>query len=224
MSVAVLISSAPAISNYDDLISAIADALDRDDLSASQIPLFIAHAERESNRLLRVRPTLSSATATPTSRDVPLPSDFLKAHRIANIADDSRLIPVAIDSLSSYANRTDVTAYAQIGGVPPSIRLSPAPTSLTLDILYFAKIPSLSTNQQSNWLLASHHDAYYFMALAHAEAWLTNDARAQMWRDAADLVLNEIREADAVDRDPRGGALATEFPGFMTGNRAYSLV
>ena len=214
MSVAISVSSAPAIATYDDLIAAIASALDRDDLTATEIPLFIAHAEREFNRLLRVRQMRTIASIAATARDVTLPTDLLKLVQVER-ADGTRLFPVTLSQLARYSTRTDVEVYAQIGGVPPVIRLAPTPSDETLDVIYLAKIPSLSADNQSNWLLASHHDVYYFMALAHAEAWLSNDERAAIWRQAADLVIGEIADADRADRDTITDTLATEFPSIM---------
>ena len=203
MSIAVELPTAPSIANRSDLIARVASALDRDDLNADEIPLFIAHAERFFNRVLRVRQMWTTASIVATSRDVALPADYLKME-MATRADGAEIVPVTLHEIVRRASNTDgVEVYAEIGGVPPSIRLAPTPTGELLDIIYYAKIPNLSENVPTNWLLDGHHDLYYFATLLHAEAYIANDDRVAGWQNALDRGISELIAADMTDRTSR---------------------
>jgi len=215
MSVAVSLPSAPAISTYADLIAAVAENLNRGDLTDSQIPLAIANAERFFNRTLRVRNMLTTDSIAAIARDVEMPIDFLKMHYAAR-SDGKELLASTLSEVTRRKDFPDgVEVFAQIGGVPPSIRLSPAPTSEVLDIIYFAKIPNLSVNQQANWLLDAHHDLYYYAAIAECEGFLRSDEWLGAAVERRDQIIAEIQMADSVDRDPVNDILRTEFTAVM---------
>lgn len=222
MSVAAQLPSSPAIGGYTALIQAVASNLNRDDLSASFVPIAIANAERGFNRLLRVRPMLATATVIATGRDTFMPNDFLKMH-YATRKDGMEILPASLHEVTRRKDFTDgVEIYAQIGGVPPSIRLSPAPSSEMIDIIYFGSIPYLSENQVSNWLLTAHHDLYYYAAIAECEGYLRNDEWLAQAVGRRDQAIAEIIEADKMDRDPRNDVLRTELRD-LSGRRSYRI-
>lgn len=223
MSYAVSLTVAPTIDNYDDLIEKVAQALDRDDLSADQIPLFIAQAEKMFNRRLRVRQMIATTTLTATARDVELPADFLQMRLLTN-SSGAEVKPVSLEDVMVRQTDTDTvpTVYSEIGGVPKLIRLAPEPTSTTLDAVYYAAIPQLSINQQTNWLLESHHDLYYYAALLACEAYLADDARLALWLEAQERIIGEIIAADAMDRHARRTVLRTDIWGVMPRVRAVN--
>ena len=75
--------------------------------------------------------------------------------------------------------------------------------------MYYAAIPQLSVNQQTNWLLDSHHDLYYYSALLACEAFLADDDRLGLWLEAQERIIAEIIEANAMDRHARRTVLRT---------------
>ena len=70
-----------SITTYTELQQAIADWLERADLTA-RIPDFIALFEATANRRLRLRQPEAVAILTPTSGVAALPADFLGARRV----------------------------------------------------------------------------------------------------------------------------------------------
>ena len=53
-------------------------------------------------------------------------------------------------------------------------------------------LEALAANNQSNWLLANHPDAYLFGTLCEAEPFIGHDERFPLWKARRDEVLNEI--------------------------------
>lgn len=164
-----------AFANYSDLQASIASWLNRDDLTA-QIPDFIAMAEARFNRELRTLEMVKRATATTNNEFVAVPSDWVEAKDIA-IAD----LPLSFitpDKLGEWKNAkvTGQTRFYTIIG--KELELFPAPTDdVTVEMAYYAKIPSLSVSTTSNWLLAKAPDLYLYGALQQASTFLMDDMR-----------------------------------------------
>jgi hypothetical protein len=72
-----------AISNYTELKTAVANWLDRDDLTA-RIPEFIALAEARFNRVLRIRAMESKQTASTVAgqQNLALPARFVQMRNV----------------------------------------------------------------------------------------------------------------------------------------------
>ncbi len=164
------------ITNYTTLQSAIADYLNRQDLT-SQIPMFIQFAEADLNNRLRCREMIKRATAESDEEYVELPSDWIEAINLQIVGGKSPLRYVTLDEadrLNSAQVYTDVHNYSLMDG---AIELIPAPAdSLEIEMVYYSKLPALSTNS-TNWLLAKAPDVYLYGALSHAAPFLMDDQR-----------------------------------------------
>jgi hypothetical protein len=64
------------------------------------------------------------------------------------------------------------------------------------ELTYYAKIPSLSDSNTSNWLLAYAPDLYLYGALVEAEPYLKNDERIAVWGELYLRVIADIEVAD----------------------------
>jgi hypothetical protein len=53
----------------------------------------------------------------------------------------------------------------------------PAVDDITIDMVYYGKIPALSTANTTNWLLTKAPDVYLYGALTHAAPFLMDDQR-----------------------------------------------
>lgn len=164
-----------AFATYSDLQTAIANWLNRDDLTA-QIPDFITMAEVRFNRELRTIQMVKRATATSNNEFVAVPADWLEAKDIS-IAD-LPLSYISAEKLGEWKNLkvTGKTRFYTIVGA--ELELFPAPTSdVTVEMAYYAKIPSLSVSNPSNWILAQAPDLYLYGALQQASTFLMDDMR-----------------------------------------------
>ena len=192
-----------AINTYATLKTAIADFLNRDDLT-SAIDNFIALAESQINRDVRhwKMETRSSGQQDPSDEYMQLPTDWLETIRLH--VTDRGTNSVNLLSRASMADKRagkedatgNVTHYTHADG---QIQLYPTPSSTTnLELLYFAKSKALSSSNADNWLLLDAPDVYLYGALLHSAPYLGEDERVAIWAQmygAAVARLNETSEA-----------------------------
>ena len=205
-----------AISTYTELKSAVADWLNRDDLT-SVIPTFIALAETSMERALRTRKMLVRANATIDTQYSAVPSDFLEI-RSMKITSSSPIQPMyaqtmeAMDDLDAKNPGTGKPTYFCVVG--NQIRVHPAPSgNYTAELAYYSTINKLSASVASNWILASHPDAYLYGALLQAAPYLKDDERAGVWSGLYVAAIEAIKTADERAASS-GGALVTRTASF----------
>jgi len=191
-----------SIANYSELRSTVADWLNRGDLTAT-IPSFIKLAEARFNRDLRVRQMIKRATTETDSGEnyVTLPGDWLEARNIQTIEGG---VPVALEYMTleqaddykrARASATGKSRYFNVTG--NQLELIPEPPIGTpIEMTYYAKIPVLSDEAPSNWLLATWPDMYLYGTLAHTAPYLKDDERVAVWAAFYDRALAEIQLAD----------------------------
>lgn len=187
------------LATYSDLQTEIAAWLRRSDLSA-EIPGFIALAEAQMNRRLRVRPMLARLAQTWSAEYQDLPADFL-AEREVTVLDGGGA-PRPIDYLApdqiDISIRTNAPARPRFYGLyGAQIRLSPPPDkAYSGQLIYLQAIPALSNANPTNWMLQRHPDAYLYGALAQSAPYLRADERLQTWGTLFTTVLADIEAAD----------------------------
>jgi hypothetical protein len=165
------------ITNYATLQSAIADYLNRADLTA-QIQTFIQFAEADLNTRLRSREMIVNATATSDGQFVALPPDWLEAINMMIVGGQSPLryvTPDEADTIVKAQTYTSTRFYSMTTGVIELV--PPAVDDITIDMVYYGKIPALSTANTTNWLLTKAPDVYLYGALTHAAPFLMDDQR-----------------------------------------------
>src|SRR5262245_18166400 len=148
-----------AITTYAELQTAVGNWLNRTDLT-DRIPEFIALAEAQMNRRLRVRQMVTRAEAALASEFVSAPSDMLEPIQLSlEISEsDIRLLRyVAPERLLSeqvgIVSAAEPEFFTVVGG---SLQLLPAPDmTYTGEITYYAKLPALAANS-TNWLLSAY--------------------------------------------------------------------
>lgn len=169
------------ITNYSTLKSAIADWLNRQDLT-SQIETFIQLAEVDMNNRLRTRDMVIRAEATSSNEFVQLPSDWLEAINLQIVDGKSPLRFVSMDEADIIVARQEFTNVTFYSIMDDAIELVPAPgDDIDIEMVYYGKIPSLSDEETTNWLLTKAPDAYLYGALAHASPFILDDQRMPMF-------------------------------------------
>lgn len=165
------------ITNYATLQSAIADYLNRQDLT-SQIPMFIQFVEADLNTRLRARQMVVRATATSDEEFVTLPSDFIEALNLQITDGKTPLRYVTLDEADQIKNARIYNSVMAYSIVDNAIELVPAPAvNVEIDMVYYQKIPALSDVATTNWLLLKSPDIYLYGALVHAAPFLLDDQR-----------------------------------------------
>lgn len=193
------------IASYSELLTELDQWLNRSDLS-DRIPTFIRLFESRANRLLRV-PEMASQMSYATVADIAqlaLPSDFLSARDLYLDSDPdvvlSAMSPAVLRNTFPTAVTGQPQAYAVVGG---QMFLGPTPDgeySILLD--YYQRIPGLSADNPTNWLLDTYPDLYLWGSLCMAEAFLRDDQRLSVWKAAWDEATAEINQQGNRQRMP----------------------
>ena len=188
-----------ALTNYSDLQTTIASYLARSDLTA-MIPDFIKLAETRLRRELRIRQMLKVVTTTTTAGDstVELPSDFLQMRDLHINTNPIQTIEYL--SPSNFYRNT----YSAISGLPrqytvlaQEFQFAPLPDGeYTLQMMYYAAPPYLSSTNTSNVFLTNCLDLLLYGALGEAEPYLMNDARLAIWAQLYDRGLSALTVSD----------------------------
>jgi hypothetical protein len=170
-----------AISTYAELRAEVAEWLQRSDLSA-RIPVFVEMATARFNRELRAPEMETLVTTAADAEYTDLPVDFLQIRSIETNGD--RMEYLAPEEFQAYVAKTSTPAVPVYTIADMSLRIYPAPSvssTLTLKVLYYARIPELDSAGDTNWLLDAHPDVYLFGSLVEAAGFLHDDARMAVW-------------------------------------------
>lgn len=189
-----------ALATYDDLKSAVASWLNRDDLT-TQIPDFITLAESRLNRdlKLRVMEEEASLTLAANARSVALPTGFVEPMGLWTLNGTERrelgfLSPLEMD-VQTTAGETFY--WTIIGANIEFLRPANAAQSLTFR---FVRSFALSDAEPTNWLLTNHPDAYLFATLTEAAPYLRDNDALGIWDARATRAVNEINAKEAKSR------------------------
>ena len=199
-----------AITNYSELKSAIADWLDRTDLT-DQIPDFITLAEARHKRDFKIRRMETRVTAD-TIADTEyytLPDQYVAMRNIQLNTNPKTsleyLTPEQMDRIYAGSNKGKPKAYTIIGN---DIQLRPLPDSTyEIEMLYYKYFTPLSDSAPTNDMLTYHPDAYLYASLVEAEPYLQNDKRIQTWASFYDRAKKDI--IDSNERDRHSGVAPT---------------
>ena len=192
-----------AISTYSELQTAVANWLDRDDLT-DRIPEFIALAEARMNRVLRLRLMEGKYTASTVNgqRNYALPTGYIQMRNFQ--VNTTPITPVQYVSPEIYdrlygSTQTGTPKFYTI--VANEIQLGPIPGSvMTLEMLFYKKITSLSTTNPTEAMLTDNPDIYLYGALLEAEPFIMNDERVPLWMQGFQQAVEDLQEQDNKDR------------------------
>tara|TARA_X000001036_G_scaffold426204_1_gene453325 strand:- start:281 stop:904 length:624 start_codon:yes stop_codon:yes gene_type:complete len=187
-----------ALSNYTELKASIADFLNRDDLTAV-IPDFITLAEAAINRDVRHYEMENRATASLDQQYLDRPADWLETIRINITGGGTRHLEYL-----SAASMADKRAGAEnTTGEPKFFRhaerafeVFPTPDgAYEVELLYYEKVPALSSTNATNWLLTDHPDVYLYGALLHSSPYLAEDQRIGVWAQLYSAARDRINRS-----------------------------
>lgn len=186
-----------AITTYAELKSAVADFLNRDDLT-STIDTFIDMAEAQLNRDVRHWKMEQRSTAQIDDQYLSLPTDWLETKRVTVKDTVPYVLNLASrDQIEDYRLRgANVSGkpvyYAHIAG---EIEMYPTPdATYDIELLYTQKIDALSDSNTSNWLLALAPDLYLYAVLMETAIYLRDDDRIAAY---ASIYQNKLAALNA---------------------------
>ena len=207
-----------AISTYSELQTAVANWLDRDDLSA-RIPEFISLAEARFNRLLRLRSMESKQTASTVSgqRNYNLPASYIQMRNFQVNSNPlttlSYVTPEIYDRLWGGSSGGGPKVYTIVAD---EISLGPIPGSvMTMEMLFYRRFDNLSASTTTNWLLTYAPDIYLYASMLEAEPFIMNDERVPLWATALDRAISDMQEQDNKDRHSGSALRVMNTSGYM---------
>lgn len=187
-----------AISTYDELKAAVANWMDRSDLS-SRIPTFISLAEARFKRKLRVREMETTTTVAMTAGQdyIALPTGYVELLHVYVDGDPKRPLETTTLAMMNSKWAGSQTAKPRMAAVSGSnLYLAPTPDSAYNAEVTYYKFDELSDTNTTNFLLTSHPDIYLRGAQAEAEFFLKNPEMAVALRAAVDMDLETLSDAD----------------------------
>ncbi|QDP58280.1 MAG: hypothetical protein Unbinned8622contig1005_21 [Prokaryotic dsDNA virus sp.] len=187
-----------ALSNYTELKASIADFLNRDDLT-TVIPDFITLAEAQINRDIRHYEMENRATADLDQQYLDRPSDWLETIRMNITSGGTRHLEYL--SAASMADKRAGTENTT--GEPKFYRhaerafeVFPTPDgTYEVELLYYEKIPALSSSNATNWLLTDHPDVYLYGSLLHSAPYLAEDQRVTVWAQLYSAARDRVNQS-----------------------------
>jgi hypothetical protein len=188
-----------SIANYDELKAAVAKWLSRRADLADVIPDFIALGEARMARDLRLHRQVVTGTLNALAgvATVALPENWLEFQHIkiaGRVGSLDLSTPGAIEA--DYAStETGVPQKFAIRG--DTVLLGPTPdVDYALPASWYERIPALSAEVASTWLLAAHPGVYLWAALAEAGAFLPGDKRVALWESKYAAEVAQVLVAD----------------------------
>ena len=207
-----------AISNYTELQTAVANWLDRDDLTA-RIPEFIALAEARFNRVLRLRSmeTKQTASTAAAQRNYALPTNYIQMRNFqlntSPLTTLSYVTPEIYDRLWGGSSGGTPKFYTILAD---EISLGPIPGSvITMEMLFYKKFDNLSGSVATNWLITNAPDIYLYGTMLEAEPFIMNDERVQLWAQALQRGVSDLQEQDNKDRHSGSALRVMNTSGYM---------
>lgn len=186
--------------NYAELQTLVTAYLDRDDLG-SVTPTFISLAEAKFKRTLRHWQMEKRATADTVAgqRTLALPTDFIQMRHIKINNDPVVVLEFNTPAQLNYdASGTGVpSAFTLIGN---ELHFNQTPDGVYEVEMYYYGFAPLSESNPTNWLSEQYPDVYLYGTLLEAEAYLVNDARIPIWKQAVEQVVSQLNRDSKVTK------------------------
>jgi len=194
-----------ALATYANLKTSIANWLNRSDLTNEISEDFIVLAEADFNSKLRIRKMNTSTSITIDSETESIPSDFLQIRDFFITEGETKyplkyITPAQMDEIRGSSSSGMPSTYTILGD---NFRFAPIPSSsYTGTLNYYAKFPSLSDSNTSNYILTSHPSIYLYGSLYHAANFLggIEPRQVQQWQQQYTTALERLERNDREDQ------------------------
>lgn len=186
--------------NLGDLKAAIVDGMfGRADIEpVAQKFVDLCHADL--NLVLRTRRQLTSQTLVlDADGKTPLPDDYLQYREVVALLNPVRVLEYVVPTYGDWAYPYDFADLPRVFTIDgPSIVVRPK-TTADIRFEYWAQIPAMVQETDTNWLMQKHPGIYLYGALKHANIDIDNETRAlkmaALQSSLIDAVTNDDRLA-----------------------------
>lgn len=190
-----------AIATYADVLAAVPDWLTRSDTTTSLIESWIALAEARISRTLRINRMLTRATDTISTEFRATPTDMVGMRSMRLTASPYLMLDfLSPEQMADYRMTQPtgtMTSYARIG---QEFWFAPTPAAAVgIEVIYYAKVPALTSTVTTTWLLTSSPDLYLYGACLEATLYYEDDEGAAKWSGLFDRAIDAVQKADLRD-------------------------
>lgn len=193
--------------SYDNLKTAIANWLNREGFTALEdmAGTFLDMAQRKVFRECDLK--CMEATATGTTADPYVPSDFLRTKALY-ITNGSTTQEVTGGSYHNTLPRTGTNTPIKYSLVGSQLVFSPSPDQeYDWTLIYYKSLQLLSDSNTTNWFTINNPELLLFGALAEASLFLKDDVRTQVWEQRF-VSVKEAQEKSDLRADKEYGGMA----------------
>lgn len=185
-----------ALATYGDLKTAIANQLARSDLTTAIVD-FVALAEADIRRDVRIQDMETLATGTLTGETLAFPARFVSARRLAVAGDVYTFETPEVYQVESDAGNTSLKIYTIIG---TNFYILGWTSGAAYSLIYMASFAAFSSNGDTNSLLTNHPDVYLYGACKHGAIYLKDDTDAAKYAGAYQAAVSRLNARDAQRR------------------------
>ena len=192
-----------AIGTYAELKTAVANWLRRSELT-TRIPEFITMAEDKlyTDRRMMIRALESTTDLTIDAQSESLPTRFIGHRRlylsVSPVAMLTFLTPENFWTKYLSSETSQPEAFTIEGD---NILFGPAPdTTYTGKLLYYLRPAALSSDSDTNFVLANARGLLLYGALIQAATYIKDDAAIAKWAALYDDLLDQVFEQDKKNR------------------------
>lgn len=190
-----------SITSYSELKTAVANWLNRSDLSA-YITDFVMMGEKRIYRELRVRAMEASLSSAISSGVIAVPNGYVEL-KFAYIDGSpvQRLTKKDPGWIYEYYSTRSANGKPNfIAREVDNFIFGPYPDSAyTVKGVYYKRLDALSDVNTTNWFITNAPDLLLFASLAEAEPFLKNDERIALWEAKYDKIKNQIMSEDKAE-------------------------
>ena len=194
-----------ALNTYTALKTAIANWLNRSDLTDEIANDFIVLTEADFNSKLRVRKMISEEDITIDAETVNLPSGFLQIRNFFILSGSTKyplryMTPSQMDSIKGTSTTGIPEVYTIVGD---KLRFAPRPdATYTGKLNFYKKFDALSSSNTTNYILTDHPSIYLYGALYHATNFLggIDKMLVQKWQQMYATAMERLERNDREDQ------------------------
>lgn len=180
-----------ALTTFVTLKASIANWLHRSDLT-TVIPDFVALAEADIAKDLRIAAMESVASGTLTGETLAFPTRFVDARRL--LVGGYEYLYESPGVYGEFSRQGETAYIYTIQGQNFYILNGASGDSYTLT--YYAMFAGLSDDSDTNWLLTNHPEVYLFGSLRSAAIYLSDDNAMSKYSALYTAAISKLRTAD----------------------------
>ena len=195
-----------SLSNYSELKTAIANWLNRSDLTTEISSDFITLAEKDFNSKLRIRKMIATNSSfTIDAETKALPTGFLQVRDFYILNGGTKyslqyITPAQMDQVRGGSTSGQPSTFTILGD---NFRFAPSPSSSYTGVLnYYKEFDPLSDSNTTNYILSNHPAIYLYGSLYHAANFLggVDPQRLQQWQGMYSTAMERLERNDKEDQ------------------------